>query len=153
MAINTNLYCLVEYDGLRTPARELPVRFCGVLNFNELTTEEVAVYHWYLVIRDENIDTTTEYYSEPVIDDIVKTVTYTTLTKTQEQIDADEAEAASNALQEELTLLENRDKALFRLFMSLADTLIANGTISATDFTVEERQLYQQAKILKPKIW
>lgn len=53
----------------------------------------------------------------------------------------------------ELLKLENKSKMLFRLFMSLSDALVANGTVSVTDFTVDERALYQQAKLLKPKIW
>ena len=157
MAVNTNLFMLVyngEIDEIKSSEpRLLPWRYGGMFNFNEKTDAEVAAVGWYLVIRDEGIDLTQYYYSEPVIDITAKTVTFTTIQKSQAELDSDVVDAENKSLHSELIELEVANKVLFRLFMSLADTLITNGTISATDFTAEERLLFQQAKTLKPKLW
>ncbi len=60
---------------------------------------------------------------------------------------------AAIALREEVRNLETVDSGTIRILLTLIDTLLSKGVVAVNDFTSEERQLYQRAKVLKGQIW
>ena len=71
-------------------------------------------------------------------------------------VDQKQVQAAADALERqrsELDVLERSNKVLLRCFVTLCDKLIANGTVSSTDFSQEERSLYAAVKAKKEELY
>ncbi len=63
------------------------------------------------------------------------------------------ADAIISAKRREVRRLETVDSGTIRLLITLIQSLLANGTIQGSDFTIEEIALYQKALSLKGELW